>query len=153
MPVRSVVDTSRGSVTLRSAIEGGRRRGRRTQAGSFAGGLFQVQQLRGGRITGLTDLVLKGGSFANCGRTRRAAVGVSRKRSRRPVRRLRGDAKGRFRTRGRYGAVTVRGTIWTTTDRCDGTLVTVKRGIVAVRDFRRRKTIILRTGKRYLARP
>jgi hypothetical protein len=38
------------------------------------------------------------------------------------------------------------------TDRCDGTLTKVKRGKVAVRDFRRNKTIILTRGKRYLAR-
>jgi ferric-dicitrate binding protein FerR (iron transport regulator) len=46
----------------------------------------------------------------------------------------------------------VRGTIFTVTDRCDGTLTTVTRGRVAVRDTRRRKTIIVRAGKRYLAR-
>jgi hypothetical protein len=38
------------------------------------------------------------------------------------------------------------------TDRCDGTLTTVQRGRVAVRDFRRRKTVVVRAGKRYLAR-
>jgi hypothetical protein len=46
----------------------------------------------------------------------------------------------------------VRGTKWTVTDRCDGTLTKVKRGKVAVRDFRLKKTIILRRGKSYLAR-
>jgi hypothetical protein len=46
----------------------------------------------------------------------------------------------------------VRGTIWLTADRCDGTLTKVTRGRVAVRDFRRKKTILVRTGKRYLAR-
>ncbi len=47
----------------------------------------------------------------------------------------------------------VRGTKWTTTDRCDGTLTTVTRGKVAVRDFRRKKTIIVKAGKSYLAKP
>jgi hypothetical protein len=51
---------------------------------------------------------------------------------RKRVRRLWGDGKGRFRTRGRYGAGTVRGTKWLTKDRCDGTLVRVVRGRVAV---------------------
>jgi hypothetical protein len=46
----------------------------------------------------------------------------------------------------------VRGTIWTTADRCDGTLTTVRSGRVAVRDLRRKKTVSLRRGKRYLAR-
>ena len=49
-------------------------------------------------------------------------------------------------------AATVRGTIWTVADRCDGALTTVKRGRVAVRDLRRRRTIVLKAGKRYLAR-
>jgi 2-polyprenyl-3-methyl-5-hydroxy-6-metoxy-1,4-benzoquinol methylase len=72
--------------------------------------------------------------------------------SRRSVRRLRSSATGRFRTRGRNSSATVRGTIWTTTDRCDGTLTTVKRGKVDVRDFRRKKTILVRAGKSYLAK-
>ena len=46
----------------------------------------------------------------------------------------------------------MRGTIWTTTDRCDGTLTQVKRGTVVVRDFRRRRNVIVRAGKSYLAR-
>ena len=37
-------------------------------------------------------------------------------------------------------------------DRCDGTLTTVKRGKVAVRDLRRKRTILVRAGKSYLAR-
>jgi hypothetical protein len=67
-------------------------------------------------------------------------------------RRLRANARGRFRSRGRYSAATVRGTIWLTEDRCDGTLTKVTRGRVAVRDFRRKRTVIVRAGKRYLAR-
>ena len=41
---------------------------------------------------------------------------------------------------------------WLTVDRCDGTLTTVRRGRVAVRDLRRRRTIVVRAGGRYLAR-
>jgi ferric-dicitrate binding protein FerR (iron transport regulator) len=62
------------------------------------------------------------------------------------------NTRGRFRTRGRHSSATVRGTKWEMTDRCDGTLTTVARGKVAVRDFRRKKTIIVKTGKRYLAK-
>jgi hypothetical protein len=39
-----------------------------------------------------------------------------------------------------------------TVDRCDGTLTKVKRGKVAVRDFRRKRTIVVAAGKSYLAR-
>jgi ferric-dicitrate binding protein FerR (iron transport regulator) len=69
------------------------------------------------------------------------------------IRKLRGNGRGRFRTRGRYSAATVRGTDWTVEDRCDGTLTRVKRGRVSVRDFRRRKTVTVRAGKSYLAKP
>ena len=45
----------------------------------------------------------------------------------------------------------MRGTKWTVTDRCDGTLTTVKSGKVEVRDFRLKKTIVVKAGKSYLA--
>jgi hypothetical protein len=37
------------------------------------------------------------------------------------------------------------------TDRCDGTLTRVKRGTVVVRDLRRSRNIVVRSGKSYLA--
>ena len=77
---------------------------------------------------------------------------MAAKVSKRTIRRLRAKAKGRFRTRGRRSAATVRGTSWWTEDRCDGTLTKVQSGKVAVRDFGRRKTIVVRRGQRYLAR-
>ena len=65
-------------------------------------------------------------------------------------------ARGRIRTRGRYGAATVRGTRWTTVDRCDshprpGTLVVVSKGLVAVRSFVLRQTVLVPAGARLLA--
>jgi hypothetical protein len=42
--------------------------------------------------------------------------------------------------------------VWLTADRCDGTVTRVTRGRVAVRDFRRKRTILLRAGKSYLAK-
>ncbi len=54
---------------------------------------------------------------------------------------------GRYRTVGRHSSATVRGTIWGTIDRCDGTLTWITRGRVAVREFRRKKTIVVRAGK------
>jgi ferric-dicitrate binding protein FerR (iron transport regulator) len=68
------------------------------------------------------------------------------------VRRLFGDGKGSFRTRGRTAAATVRGTRWGTQDRCDGTLVIVQRGRVSVRDLVRHRTVLVRAGHAYLAR-
>jgi hypothetical protein len=129
-------------------------------------GTFQVLQAR----SGLTELRLKGSSFRGCGRRssasgswwQRAAKAALQVR-RRTVRRLRSNATGSFRTRGRHSAATVRGTVWETTDRWDGTLTKVARGSVVVRDFRRRTNVVVRAGKRtkgpgggrgsYLARP
>ena len=150
IPVRSLLDTRKGTVRLTSARD---LRGT-LQSGDFSAGVFQVLQSRRSSARGLTELRLKGASFRSCGRsTRGKRASISRRRSRRSVRRLRSNATGRFRTRGRYSSATVRGTVWTTTDRCDGTLTAVRRGRVAVRDFRRKKTVTVRAGKRYLARP
>ncbi len=43
-----------------------------------------------------------------------------------------GVAKGRFRTRGRHSAATIRGTKWLTEDKCQSTLVASERGTVTV---------------------
>ena len=81
----------------------------------------------------ITTLRLSGGSFAALrgqapGAARAALARGRRERQARrtrkkPPRKLWGDGRGRFRTRGRYGAATVRGTKWLTDDRCDGTFV------------------------------
>jgi hypothetical protein len=150
IPVGSFLNTRRGTVRLTSAAG----RGTKTQAARFSAGLFQVLQSRRRRAKGLTELRLKGSSFRRC-RTRRGGQrsGARAARlSRRTIRRLRGRGRGRFRTKARYSAGLVRGTVWITADRCDGTLTTVKRGKVAVRDFRRHKTVTVRAGHSYLAR-
>ena len=150
VPVGSFLDTRRGTVELVSATGSGSR----TQSGRFNAGLFQVLQSRARSQRGLTELRLKGSGFSRC-RARGAAATAgpdAAQLSRRTIRRLRASAKGRFRTRGRHSAATVRGTVWITADRCDGTLTTVKRGKVAVRDLRRKRTITLTAGKSYLAK-
>ena len=69
-----------------------------------------------------------------------------------PRRRLWGNANGRFTTKGRYASAAVRGTIWLTEDRCDGTLIRVTRGTVTVRDLTANRTITIPAGRSYLAR-
>ncbi len=146
IPMGSLLDTTRGAVRLTTSAASGSK----TQSGSFDGGIFQVLQSRTRSKKGLTDLVLKGGSFGRCGKASTSA-NIAR-RSKRRIRRLRHNVKGKYRTRGRHSAATVRGTVYEVTDRCDGTLTKVTRGKVAVRDPRRRKTVVLRAGKSYLAR-
>ena len=145
LPVGSILDTRRGVVRLTSAAN---TRGA-LQSGDFSSAVFAVLQSR--RLRGLTDLNLAGGSFRGCS-ARAGSKAAAARLSGRVIRRLHGTARGRFRTRGRYSAATVRGTIWDTIDRCDGTLTRVKRGVVVVRDLRRRRNITVRAGKSYLAR-
>ncbi len=71
-------------------------------------------------------------------------------------RRLKVRARGRIKTRGKYGAAVVRGTRWTTVDRCPehprpGTLVVVSKGVVAVRSFVLQRTFLVPAGNRVLA--
>ena len=154
LPIGTIVDARAGRLALTSAAS--RIRGRtQTQRAEFFAGTFQIRQRRAARPT--TDLVLRSTNFAKvCGSAARGASAAvqaaAARRSRRVVTRLRGNGKGRFRTIGRNSAATVRGTIWLTEERCDGTLTRVTRGIVSVRDTRLKKTVVVRAGRSYLAR-
>ena len=146
IPIGTRIDASDGQARItssKSTTEGD------IQDGAFSAGVFQVLQSRRASRNGLTTLELKGSNFRNC-EAAGGGAGAARL-SKQARRRLRGDANGRFRTRGRHSAATVRGTKWTVTDRCDGTLTKVSRGRVAVRDFRLQKTITLTRGESYLA--
>jgi len=147
IPVGSVVDTRSGTATLTSAHDGAGE----TQSAAFHGAVFKVTQKKAKNP--ITDLTLRGGDFSSCPTTaRKAGPAMAARSSRRSRRHLWGSGHGRFRTIGRHGAATVRGTIWMTADRCDGTLVRVRRGRVEVRDFRARKTVFVRAGHSYFAR-
>jgi hypothetical protein len=147
IPVGSFVDTRKGTVGLESAANATGKR----QRGTFNKGLFQVRQSKKRSAKGLTDLILKGGSFRRC-RARRSSTDASASLSRAAIRRLRASARGRYRTSGQNSAATVRGTKWEVIDRCDGTLTIVRRGTVVVRDFHRKKNVIVKKGKSYLAK-
>ena len=149
IPVGSTIDATSGRVRLTSAAGGGgaaqAAQAGKTQTAEFYRGSFEVLQ---STRSALTELKLAGPSLASCPKSARS----SQKRKR-PVRRLFGDGKGSFRTRGRHAAATVRGTRWLTQDTCAGTLVRVSRGRVSVRDLTRKRTVTVRQGKSYLARP
>ena len=95
----------------------------------------------------VAELALTGGSFADCPAAARARAGQAGK----AVRALWAKGKGRFRTKGRFSTATVRGTRWLTTDRCDGTLTTVTEGSVTVKAVGRRKPVVVRAGRSFLA--
>jgi Ca2+-binding RTX toxin-like protein len=148
VPVRSAIDARRG--TVRVATQRGRRS---TQRGDIEGGIVRIVQ---SRRSPETQLLLRGGDFGVCdaglSRAAGAPADAAQRRSRRRVRRLRVRGRGRFRTRGRYSSATIRGTDFSVEDRCDGTLTRVREGVVAVRDFGRRVTVIVPAGRSYLAR-
>ena len=150
IPVGSLLDTRKGTVRLQSA----RNKSGKRQNGDFSGGRFKVLQSKKRKDKGLTEARLTGGNFKSCKGAKKSAgsADVEARASARRIRRLRGSANGRYKTGGRRSAATVRGTKWTVTDQCNGTLTKVTKGTVVVRDFGRKKNIIVRKGKSYLAR-
>ncbi|WP_217912766.1 hypothetical protein [Miltoncostaea marina] len=154
LPVGSVVDASRGRITLTSAVAADGT----SQTGTFWGGVFTVRQPKGGR--GMTDLVLSGrltcpGTAAGAARLAMAVETAKRApRARRAAqRRLWGkDTKGRFRTHGRNSVATVRGTQWLTVENCRGTMTYVRHGAVVVRDKRTGRDVLVTAGERYWAK-
>ena len=63
-----------------------------------------------------------------------------------------GRRQRQVRTKGKHSAATVVGTKWLVEDKCTSTLTRVTRGRVSVRDFVKKKTVIVRAGKKYVAR-
>jgi hypothetical protein len=141
IPVGAVINTLRGRVNLVSAAD----RSGTTQLAWFYSGIFRVGQTGGSQpITNLTLADVR----PSCARNSRASASQRRKKSRR----LWGEGRGRFRTTGQFSSATVRGTRWLVTDRCGVTETRVTEGTVAVRDFARRRTVLVRAGGKYVAR-
>ena len=149
LPVGTIVHARDGTIALRTELPDGAE-----QQGSFWGASFTVRQSANG--DGRTDLHLRGGGFANCrrqGRGTRMLAAAAAADKRKPVRRLWGkDRGGRFRTHGRDSVTTVRGTAWSVTDRCDGTLTEVSQGAVDVRVRRTGRVVRVAAGGHFLAR-
>lgn len=145
IPTGSVVDTSAGTVALESAVDATGK----TQKAKFNGAKFRMKLSK--RDVGMVDVYLTHGrvpcpeSSEVTGRAARVVVKPSRLWSK--------DRNGRYRTHGRNSVALVRGTEWTTTDSCDGTLTRVSKGTVAVTDNHTHKTVLVSAGRQYLARP
>jgi hypothetical protein len=137
-------DVTKGRVALTTAAN---TRGA-TQTTQAYEGFFTALQSSGASVT---DLVLRSGNFdAVCGS---GGVDIARASANtKSVRHLWASGKGKFRTKGRFAAASIRGTEWQTDDRCDGTLITVKSGAVSVFDQVRKRTVVVTAGKRYLAK-
>ena len=134
IPVGTVVDTTKGRVTIVAA--GG-------QPADFYDGIFRLSQTKGAKP--LTTLTLV--ETLSCPKAGKAIAAAKKKK-----RRLWGDGSGKFQTEGTHSAATVVGTKWLVEDRCASTLTKVTRGKVRVRDFVKRKNVTVRAGKQYVAR-
>jgi hypothetical protein len=148
IPVGSILEATAGVARITTATAAKNK----LQSGEFGAGIFKLLQQR--KQKGLTELDIMNAHTAHQLCTtlgKRAAVAA--KLSSKVLGKLNANAHGKFTTKGQYSAATVRGTVWSVTNQCDGTLTKVQRGVVSVRDFVRRKTITLFTGQSYLARP
>lgn len=158
VPVNTRVDSIDGFVNLVSDRDSFGSR----QAMTFWNGVFTVNYTRA-TTPGLpqrasrpiTELTLA----RYCPRSSRAAAAAGVRdpaqtsRRRRKRRGVFGKGRGRFRTRGSYGAGTVRGTTWYSESRCSGTLFSVSAGFIDVRDLSLKRNITLRAGQSYIALP
>jgi hypothetical protein len=164
IPAGTVINALQGTLTLVTAAGGPthttlltnakhkKSKKTKTQTGKFGGAIFKISQAHSGLASvSLVEGAFKGApSFASCkakkGQASTAAV------SKKVLQLLHSSAHGKFRTKGRYAAATVRGTIWTIADRCDGTLTHAIKDTVTVNDFVHHKTITLKAGHSYLAK-
>ena len=147
LPLKSIVDTVAGAVKVTSAPTARKRETVRLEDGAF-----DITQTAA--KVAITQFALQGGDFNSCppAAGRRASAAAARNASTKTVRILWANGKGKFRTKGRYAAATVRGTNWETIDRCDGTLIKVKKGAVSVKDLVKKKTVVVNAGESYLAK-
>jgi len=145
IPFGAIVDTTNGTVLLEDISPSGS-----LDAAYFAGAVFKLVKTP----AGLTELLLTGGNFNVCNvkskRHSASAAAKPPKKKTTVVRSLWGNGHGQFVTQGKYAAATVRGTIWNTQDRCDGTFVQVQRGVVSVLDLVRHKTKSVTAGNSLL---
>ncbi len=150
IPVGSILETTRGVVGITTATTASPKG--KLQSGDFGAGIFKL--LQGRRQKGLTELDIINNLSARqvCTTLGKGARIASSHLSSKVLGQLNSSGHGHFTARGQDSAATVRGTVWSVKNQCDGTLTHVKRGVVTVRDFIRRKTITLFTGQSYLAR-
>jgi hypothetical protein len=137
IPSGSEIDVTKGRIELTAILKPGGK----PEKAIFYDGIFKLTL---GKKT--TDLTLSQ-PLARC---KRGAAASAKKPK---TRKLWGSGSGSFRTRGQYSAATVRGTTWLVQDSCAGTLTKVTKGVVSVFDQVKKRTIVLRAGKQYLAKP
>ena len=140
VPVATEIDATDGRVELVFETTAGE-----FQEGTFSSGSFTIHQ---GRDRSLVELRLTGEAPEADD-----AEGAARTSARRKRRRVWGRGSGDFRTTGRHGSATVRGTRWLTEDRATGTFIRVVEGSVLAHAFDRNVRRIVDAGESFLAKP
>jgi hypothetical protein len=148
VPMGSLVDTRNGTVDVDSARTTGAKA--RVQEARFAAGIFQILQDRAKqakRAAPAVELRLQTPPGA--------APACSPGDGSRIVRTLSGDGGGRYRIRGAVAMADLRGRAdWTVSDRCDGTVTTLRRGAARVHDLRADGIALVRgPGEKLVAAP
>jgi hypothetical protein len=158
IPLGATIDATNGIIGLTTIGTTGQQ-----QTMYFFNAAFVITQAP----DGATLITLQGGDFDVCTAPKRhtSAVGAKPKPKPKPapkakpkvpttvVRSLWGEGKGSFRTQGRYSAATVRGTMWLTEDRCDGTYTKVLEGVVDVFDQVNNKHLTVIAGHSVIVHP
>ena len=165
LPLGCLIEARRGhvNVTVKTGVDD------RTESAELWSGRFTVKQKEnqvvkksvseaGAETAARTVKVvptiirLAGPLRAEGSTSRISETGAETSKKKKTNRKLWGKSKGKFKTKGKKGAATVRGTIWLTEDRPGKTAVKVKRGKVSFRDFINKRTVSLRAGERYVAK-
>jgi hypothetical protein len=126
------VDTRKGTIVIEDPAGG---------KAEFFDGIFKISQAGGITTLTLTEKL-------DCSTKGKARAAAKKPKSRK----LWGDGKGKFRTKGSYSAATIRGTKWLVTDTCTTTTTKVTEGAVTVEDLVKKRKIVVRKGKTYVAR-
>jgi hypothetical protein len=153
LPLGTEFDTTKGTVSIEFATGVGD-----PHSTEVSKGLFITRQAQ---ATGSPLQLDLSGQLRGCPRPGRpsASAGPTAVAARTSTRQVSVRAKGPVKSKGRYGAATVRGTAWIMKETCNttrpfrsGTLVVVTEGIVAVSDQVKHKTVVVKAGKRYFIR-
>jgi len=129
------IDARKGTVEI-TRSDGG--------VAKFYDGIFKLSQSGGYTVLTLSE------KLTGCPKAKKSSASAAAKKPK--SRKLWGDGKGKFRTKGQYSAATVRGTIWLVQDTCTTTLTRVKQGVVEVQDLVKKKKVLVKAPKSYTAR-
>ena len=157
VPLGTIVDARNGVATVTWARPDGS-----TYGAKFWAGVFEIKQTTGKDPIGevkLRDDLVDDATKAKIKTTQAissAAVQfeiwiAKKKKKGKRKNKVWGDGKGKFRSTGSNSSASVRGTVWLVENYARATRTYVKKGIVDVRDKRKKKTIRLRRGKSYVA--